>query len=314
MRILITDGLAEEGLSILRAETSFEVDSRKATPVDEIARILPEYDCVVIRSATTLTPELIDLGATPRGRLKLIVRAGAGVDNIAVPRATEKNIPVMNTASANSLAAAELTVGLIFGALRQIGEASASLKAGKWDREKFKGREVTGKTLGLLGLGNIGSIVAEKAQALGMKVVAYDPATKPTPGVTRVSTPIEVAKVADVLSVHVPKVKATENLVNADLIAAMKKGSYLINCARGGVVDEAATVAALDSGHLAGAAFDVFVKEPPVFPNALIAHPKVLAVPHLGASTVEAQDRVALTAAQQIVGFFKRGDRTGIIN
>lgn len=309
-RILITDGLAEEGLAILKREASFEVDCRKATPATDLARILPEYDCVVIRSATTLTPELIDQGS----RLKLIVRAGAGVDNIAVPRATEKKIPVMNTASANSLAAAELTIALIFGAFRQIGEASASLKAGKWERDKFKGREVTGKTLGLLGLGNIGGIVAQKAMGLGMRVIAFDPARKGLSGVTLVSTPLEVAKEADVLSVHVPKIKTTENLVNADLLAALKNGSYLVNCARGGVVDEAAVIAALDSGKLAGAAFDVFVKEPPVFPNALIAHPKVLAVPHLGASTVEAQDRVALTAAQQMVGFFTRGDRTGVIN
>jgi phosphoglycerate dehydrogenase-like enzyme len=239
------------------------------------------------------------------------------VDNIAVPRATEKKIPVMNTASANSLAAAELTIALMLGAFRQLGEASASLKAGKWERDKFKGREVTGKTLGLLGIGNIGGIVAQKAIGLGMRVIAFDPARKGASGVngvTLLSSPVEVAKEADVLSVHVPKVKATENLVNAELLGAMKSGSYLVNCARGGVVDEAATIAALDSGKLAGAAFDVFVKEPPVFPNALIAHPKVLAVPHLGASTVEAQDRVALTAAQQMVGFFTRGDRTGVIN
>lgn len=309
-RILITDGLAEEGLAILKRETSFEVDCRKATPATDLARILPEYDCVVIRSATTLTPELIDQGS----RLKLIVRAGAGVDNIAVPRATEKKIPVMNTASANSLAAAELTIALMLGAFRQLGEASASLKAGKWERDKFKGREVTGKTLGLLGLGNIGGIVAQKAMGLGMRVIAFDPARKGLSGVTLVNTPLEVAKEADVLSVHVPKIKTTENLVNAELLSAMKNGSYLVNCARGGVVDEAAVIAALDSGKLAGAAFDVFIKEPPVFPNALIAHPKVLAVPHLGASTVEAQDRVALTAAQQMVGFFTRGDRTGVIN
>ena len=320
-KILITDGLAKEGVEILQANPNFEIDLRKATPADELAKIIGGYDCIVIRSATTLTKELVEKASA----MKLIVRAGAGVDNIDVPTATSKKIPVMNTASANSLAAAEQTIALMFSMLRNIPQASASLREGKWDRESFKGYEATGKTLGVIGLGNIGRIVAEKAVGLGMKVVGYDPVIKSlaqVPGKLAkmddcfkvVSTVDEVVKTAHIITVHVPKNKDTANLINSDRIAQMKDKSFVINCSRGGIVDEKAVIAALDSGKLAGAAFDVFEKEPPAFPNALFTHPKVACAPHLGASTFEAQERVALTAAAQMVGFFTRGDRTGVIN
>lgn len=320
-KILITDGMAKEGVDILMAQPSFEVDLRKNTPASELLGMIQNYDAIVIRSATTLTKELIEKAT----QMKLIVRAGAGVDNIDVPTATAKKLPVMNTASANSMAAAEQTIALLFAMMRQVPQAHQSLKEGRWDRDSFKGYEVTGKTLGVIGLGNIGRIVAQKAIGLGMSVIGYDPMIKSmaqVPGPLAkmdesfklVQTVDEVTTQANVITVHVPKNKETTNLINADRIAKMKDKSFVINCSRGGIVNETDVLAALDSGKLAGAAFDVFEKEPPVFPNPVFNHAKVVCAPHLGASTFEAQERVALTAASQLVGFFTQGDRTGIIN
>ncbi|HTL11439.1 MAG TPA: hydroxyacid dehydrogenase [Bdellovibrionota bacterium] len=320
-KILITDGMAKEGVDILKSNPDFEIDLRKETSASELAGIIGDYQSIVIRSATTLTGDLIRKATS----MKLIVRAGAGVDTIEVPVATELKIPVMNTASANSLAAAEQTIALMFAMLRQLPQAHASMAAGKWDRKTFVGFEATGKVMGVIGLGNIGRIVAEKAVGLGMKVVGFDPfiqTLSQVPGklsrmdesVTVVKTVDEVLRAADILTLHVPKNKQTANLINADSIGNMKKGSFVINCSRGGIVDEKAVIAAIDSGHLRGAAFDVFEKEPPEFPTPLANHPKIVVAPHLGASTNEAQERVALTAASQMVAFFKSGDRTGVIN
>ena len=321
IKVLIADGMASDGLEILKACSDLEIDNRKATPADELAKIIGEYECIVVRSATTLTADLISKAA----KMKLVVRAGAGVDNIDVPSATAKKLPVMNTASANSLAAAEMTIALLFAMFRQIPQAQASLAAGRWDRATFKGFEDTGKVLGVVGLGNIGRIVAEKAVGLGMKVLGYDPMVKAlsqVPGplsrmdesVRIVRTVDEVAQGCDILTLHVPKSKETANLIDAARIAKMKDGSFLINCARGGLVDEKAVLAAVESGKLTSAAFDVFEKEPPAFPNPLFTNPKIVCVPHLGASTQEAQTRVGLTAANKIVGFFKRGERVGVVN
>ncbi len=303
-RILITDGMAKEGVEILKKQSSFEVDLRKSTPVEELEKIIGDYDAIVIRSATTLTRPLIEKAKS----MKLIVRAGAGVDNIDVAAATERKIPVMNTASANSMAAAEQTIALMFAMLRMIPQAMMTLREGKWDRDSFKGYEATGKTLGVIGMGNIGKIVAEKARGLGMKVIGYDPIASTG------TTLNDIFTQSDLITVHVPKNKDTANLINADTIGKMKDKSFVINCSRGGIVDEKAVLAAIDSGKLAGAAFDVFEKEPPVFPNPLFTHPKVVCAPHLGASTFEAQERVALTAADQMVGFFVRNEKAGIIN
>jgi D-3-phosphoglycerate dehydrogenase len=321
IKILITDGMAKEGVDILKQHSEFEVDLRKSTPADELAGIIGNYDSIIIRSATTLTKDLIEKASI----MKLIVRAGAGVDNIDVPTATAKKIPVMNTASANSLAAAEQTIALMFAMLRSVPQAAQSLRDGKWERDSFKGYEATGKTIAVIGLGNIGRIVAEKCIGLGMKVVGFDPMIKTmsqVPGklakmsedFTLVNTVEEAMSRANMVTVHVPKNKDTSNLINADRIAKLKKPAFVINCSRGGIVDEKAVIAALDSGQLAGAAFDVFEKEPPVFPTPLAQHAKIAVAPHLGASTFEAQERVALTAASQIVGFFKEGSRAGIIN
>ncbi len=310
IKILITDGMAKEGVEILKKHPEFEVDLRKETPLPELQNIIGNYDAIVIRSATRLTRELIDRCTN----MKLIVRAGAGVDNIDVPAATEKKIPVMNTASANSLAAAEQTIALMFAVLRQIPQAAQSLRDGKWERDKFKGYEATGKTIGVVGCGNIGRIVAEKAIGLGMKVIGFDPVSKGPFPFPMASSIDELLPKVDLVTFHIPKTKETTNMLNASRLATMKPTAFVLNCARGGIVDEKALLAALDAGKLAGAALDVFEKEPAEFPNPLFTHAKVVAAPHLGASTFEAQERVALTAADQMVGFFKRGDRTGILN
>lgn len=313
--------MSKEGVDLLKANPNFEVDFRKATELAELQKIIGNFECIEIRSATKLTKELIEMGTN----LKLIVRGGAGVDNIDVPTATARKIAVMNTATANSLAAAEMTIALMFSMLRQVPQAAQSLKEGKWDREKFKGFEVTGKTLGVIGLGNIGKIVAEKAIGLGMKVLAYDPVIKSMSQVTgklaRMDDALKIEGTVDgvlasahIVTLHVPKNAETSNLINTDRIAKMRDGAYVINCSRGGIVDEKALIAALDSGKLAGAALDVFPKEPPEFPQPVFTHAKIVATPHLGASTVEAQERVGLTAANQINGFFERGEKTGIIN
>ncbi len=320
-KILITDGMAANGASVLQGNPDFEVNLRKATSADELGAMIGEYHCIVIRSATTLTADLIQKATS----MKLIVRAGAGVDNIDVKAATARSIPVMNTASANSLAAAEQTIALMFAMLRQVPQAHQSLREGRWDRDKFKGVEATGKTLAVLGLGNIGRLVAERGVGLGMSIVGYDPMirslsqlggklAKWDESVRIVGSVDEALAVADIVTLHLPKTPETANLFNAERLGKMKKGSFLLNCARGGIVDERAALQALESGHLAGAAFDVFEKEPPAFPLALAQHPKVVCAPHLGASTLEAQDRVASTAAEQIVGFFKSGNRAGVIN
>lgn len=311
-KILITDGMSPTAVDALKQEEGFEVDLRKETPVAELEKIIGNYQAIVIRSATTLTKELLSLAS----QMKLIVRAGAGVDNIDVAFATEKKIPVMNTASANSNAAAEQTIALLFAMFRQIPQAYTSMKEKRWDRALFKGYEVSGKTLGVVGLGNIGRLVAEKAHGLGMKVIAFDPVIKTSPeGYIQLYSDLnEVLTRCDVLTLHVPKNDKTKNLINSDTLSLMKDGSFLVNCARGGVVDETAVLKALDSKKLKAASFDVFEKEPVDFPHALSQHPSVICVPHLGASTVEAQERVGQTAVQQMIGFFKNGDHTGVVN
>lgn len=320
MRILITDGMAKEGLDILGSNPDFQVDCRKATSKDELLGLIGNVQCVVIRSATQLTRDVLEKAA----QMKLIARAGAGVDNVDVTYATERKIPVMNAASANSLAAAELTMGLMFSVLRQIPQAALSLKEGRWDREKFKGYELSGRTLGVIGLGNIGRLVAERAVALGMRVVGFDPTVQSlsqVPSLQRfgesvaIKTTLDaVLPLVDVLTLHIPKTKQTANIINEAALEKMKKGSFLFNCARGGLVDEQAVIKALDSGKLLGAGFDVFDKEPPQFPHPLFTHPKVVCVPHIGASTFEAQERVGSLTAKQIVGFFTKGEKAGVIN
>ncbi|MBP1464787.1 phosphoglycerate dehydrogenase [Candidatus Chloroploca sp. M-50] len=285
-RILVTEKIAAEGLDVLRraGEVDVKLDLDKAALLAQVA----EYDALVVRSATKVTAEVIAAGK----QLKVIGRAGTGVDNIDVEAATRNGIIVVNAPASNNVAVAELAIGLLISLARSIPQAHASLQSGKWERTKFVGWEVRGKTLGLVGLGRIGSEVAIRARALEMTILAYDPVVSldraEQIGVELVSMDDLLAR-SDVVSLHVPLVDATRNLFDASRIARMKRGACLINASRGGIVDEAALMEALDSGQLTAAALDVFSQEPPA-PDALVTHhPKIITVPHIGASTAEAQ-------------------------
>ncbi|MFV9506098.1 MAG: phosphoglycerate dehydrogenase [Oscillochloridaceae bacterium umkhey_bin13] len=285
-RILVTEKIAAEGLEVLRQ--AGEVDVRLDLDKAGLLAVVGDYDALVVRSATKVTAEVIAAGS----RLRVIGRAGTGVDNIDVPAATNRGIIVVNAPASNNIAVAELTIGLLISLARSIPQAHGSLQTGKWERTKYMGWEVRGKTLGLLGLGRIGSEVAIRARALEMHLLAYDPVVSldraEQIGVELV-TMDELLTRSDVVSLHVPLVEGTRNLLDAAHLAKMKRGAYLINASRGGIVDEEALLAALASGQIGGAALDVFSQEPPDPEAAIIHHPKIITVPHIGASTAEAQ-------------------------
>ncbi|GAB4444511.1 MAG: phosphoglycerate dehydrogenase [Chloroflexi bacterium OHK40] len=297
-RILVTEKIAAEGLEVLSrvARVDVRLDLDRAALLD----VIGEYDALVVRSATKVSAELIDAGA----RLRVIGRAGTGVDNIDVDAATRRGIVVVNAPASNNVAVAELTIGLLISLARRIPQAHASVQAGRWERGTFVGWEVRGKTLGLVGLGRIGSEVAVRARALEMYVIAYDPVVSfdraEQIGVELV-TMDELLQRSDVLSIHVPLVDATRGLFDAARISRMKRGAYLINASRGGIVDEEALLAALDAGQLGGAALDVYSIEPPAPDSPLIHHPRVIAVPHIGASTAEAQTSAGTEMAEGVV-------------
>lgn len=296
-RILVTETIAEEGLAALRAAA--QVDVRTDLDKAGLLAALPEYDALVVRSGTKVTAEVLAAGT----RLRVVGRAGTGVDNIDVDAATRRGIVVVNAPASNSVAVAELTVGLILALARQLPQAHGSLQGGKWERNKFMGFEVRGKTLGLVGLGRIGAEVARRARGLEMDVLAYDPVVSTDRaaqlGVT-LATLDEVLARSDFVSLHVPLVESTRNLINAARLAQMKPSAHLINAARGGIVDEAALADALERRVIAGAAFDVFSKEPPT-DSPLLGHPRVITLPHLGASTVEAQMLTGVDVAEGVV-------------
>lgn len=313
-KILVSDGMDAAAVETLKACALLDVDFRKSTPLPDLLKVLPTVNALAIRSATKVTREVLD--AAPQ--LKLIVRLGAGVDNIDLEAAKAKGVTVMNTAAANANSAAEHAIALMFSLARQIPDAAKSLRAQEWRRADFMGVELDGKTLGVLGLGQIGKMVAKKALGLGMKVVGYDPFVtslkeSDLAAVQIVKNLDEALGLCDWVTLHLPKNKETTNLLNADRLRKIKKGGRVINAARGGVVSESDLIKVLDEGHLAGAALDVFDTEPPTFPNPLFAHTKILAVPHLGASTVEAQERVGGVGAEKIIAFFEKGDRTGTL-
>ncbi len=306
--------MSKEGLSILESAEGLDLDVRKSTPKEELAEIIGGYDAIVIRSATKLTADLINAGKN----LTVIGRAGIGVDNVDVDAATKKGIVVMNTPEANAITTAEHTITLMLSLARQIPQAHASLKAGKWERSKFKGMEIYGKTLGCIGLGNIGKLVAERALGLKMNVIAYDPFLSKEAaeriGVELVSLD-DLLKRSDIITIHTPLTPETKNLINKDTIEKMKKKVVLINCARGGVINENDIAEAIKSGRVAGAAFDVFVNEPPEEGNPIVAlEENVVYTPHLGASTEEAQTKVGLAIAEQIVDFLKNGVVKNAVN
>ncbi|MFN7963770.1 MAG: phosphoglycerate dehydrogenase [Thermoanaerobaculia bacterium] len=295
--ILICDSLEESGLSLLR-EAGNAVTVLAAADRPRLSQLVADYDAIVVRSATKVTAELLRAGK----KLKVVGRAGIGVDNVDVPTATELGVLVVNAPTANLLSATEHTFALIFSLLRKVPAADASMKRGEWDRKSYTGSEVFGKTLGVIGFGRIGQGVAARAKAFEMNVVAYDPFLDPAVAERLGVKPMELADLlaaSDIVTLHTPITPETRNLLSAGRLAAMKQGAYLINCARGGIVDEAALVAALDAGHIAGAGVDVFAEEPPTNFD-LAKHPKVVATPHIGAQTAEAQERIAIETAKML--------------
>ncbi len=310
-RVLISDKLSPAAVAIFK-ERGVEVDVKPGLDKDELAKIIGDYDGLAIRSATKVTAKLLEHAK----KLKVIGRAGIGVDNVDIPAATARGVIVMNTPFGNSITTAEHAIALMFALARQLPAADASTQAGKWEKNRFMGVELTGKTLGIIGCGNIGSIVASRALGLKMRVVAFDPflsaARAAEIGVEKVELD-ELLKRADVITLHTPMTAQTKNILSAENIAKTKKGVRIVNCARGGLVDEAALRAALDSGHVAGAAFDVFAEEPAT-KNPLFGHPNVVATPHLGAATNEAQENVALQVAEQMSDYLMRGAITNAVN
>lgn len=296
-RILVTEAIAEEGLAALRAAA--HVDVRTDLDHAGLLAALPGYDALVVRSATKVTAEVLAAGT----RLRVVGRAGTGVDNIDTDAATRRGILVVNAPASNSVAVAELAIGLILGLARHIPQAHSSLQGGKWERGKFMGFEVRGKTLGLVGLGRIGAEVARRARGLEMSVLAYDPVVSPDRAAqlgVALGSLDEVLAQSDFVSLHVPLIDSTRNLIGAARLAQMKPSAYLINAARGGIVDEAALADALERKVIAGAALDVFAKEPPT-DSPLLGHPRVVTLPHLGASTVEAQMLTGVDVAEGVI-------------
>jgi len=312
-KVLVSDKLSESAVQIFRdrgIDVVFEPDLGKDK--DALLAAIPEYDGLAIRSATKVTAKILDAATN----LKVVARAGIGVDNVDIPAASKKGVIVMNTPFGNMITTAEHAIAMMFAVARQIPEASVSTHAGKWEKSKFMGVELTSKTLGVIGAGNIGGIVCDRALGLKMKVIAYDPYLSEERaaklGVTKVDLDTLYAR-ADFITLHVPATDQTRGMINAQSIAKMKPGVRIINCARGGLVDEDALAAALKSGHVAGAAFDVFAVEP-AKDSPLFNLPNVVCTPHLGASTTEAQENVALQVAEQMSDYLLSGAVTNALN
>ena len=312
-KVLVSDKLSETAVQIFRDRgIDVDFDPSIGKDKDKLLAVIDQYDGLAIRSATKATEKIINAATN----LKVIGRAGIGVDNIDRAAASKKGVIVMNTPFGNMITTAEHAIAMMFAVARQIPEASASTHAGKWEKSNFMGVELTGKTLGVIGAGNIGGIVCERALGIKMKVVAYDPFLSEERaeklGVQKVDLDDLLAR-ADFITLHVPKTEQTSNILNAEAIAKMKPGVRVINCARGGLVDEAALAEALKSGHVAGAAFDVFEVEPAT-DSPLFNLPNVVCTPHLGAATTEAQENVAVQVAEQMSDYLLTGAVTNALN
>jgi D-3-phosphoglycerate dehydrogenase len=311
VRILVAEAIAPSGIEVL-TDAGWTVDVRSGMTPTEVEEVIGDYDAVIVRSQTRLTAHAIQRAK----RLKVIGRAGAGVDNIDVEAATARGILVMNTPGSNSVSVAEHTFGLMLGLLRHIVAANASVKRGEWERRLFLGRELRGKTLGLIGLGKVGQEVAKRARAFDLTVIAHDPFVA-----ERIARDLDVRLVSweellatsDIISLHASLTRATRRMINRDAIARMKPGVILINTARGELVDEEALLDGLDSGRIAGAGLDVFAEEPPRN-RRLVEHPRVLATPHVGASTLEAQEHVGLEIALQVREYLQSGSIRNAVN
>ncbi|MFO0389243.1 MAG: phosphoglycerate dehydrogenase [Alphaproteobacteria bacterium] len=310
-KVLIADKLSQQAIEEFE-KRGVKADVKTGLAVEDLLKIVGEYDGVAIRSATKITKEVLAAAK----KLKVVGRAGIGVDNVDIPAATASGVVVMNTPFGNSITTAEHSIALMMSLARQIPEANASTHAGKWEKNKFMGVELSGKTLGLIGCGNIGSIVADRAQGLKMKVVVYDPYLSQDR-----AEAINVEKVeldtllerADFISLHTPMTETTKNILNKNTLAMCKKGVRIINCARGGLVNEADLKAAIESGQVAGAALDVFEEEP-AKSNILFGMPQIVCTPHLGASTTEAQENVAVQVAEQMADYLTSGAVSNALN
>jgi D-3-phosphoglycerate dehydrogenase len=310
-KVLISDPMDPNAAEIFRSN-GVDADEKPGLTKDELKAIIGGYDGLAIRSATKVTAEILDAATN----LKVIGRAGIGVDNVDIPAATARGIVVMNTPFGNSITTAEHAIALMFALARELPQADASTQAGKWEKNRFMGVELTNKTLGLIGAGNIGSIVADRALGLRMKVVAYDPFLTPERAVAMGVEKAELAELlarADFITLHTPLTDQTRNILSRENLAKTRKGVRIINCARGGLIDEAALKDALESGHVAGAALDVFAEEP-AKASPLFGTPGLVATPHLGASTTEAQVNVAIQVAEQMSEFLTRGGVTNALN
>ena len=312
MKVLISDNLGEEGIKMFQEEEGIEVDVNTGLPPEELKAIIGQYDGLVIRSATKVTGDLLEAAEN----LKVVGRAGIGLDNVDIPAATARGVVVMNTPTGNVITTAEHAIGMMVSLSRNIPQGTASLKAGRWEKKKLQGKELYNKVVGVVGFGKIGSIVADRARGLRMQVIIYDPMVNPEQiakaGFESVSLD-ELYERADYITIHVPKMKETLGLINKDAFAKMKDGVMVINCARGGIVNEADLCDAIESGKVAGAALDVFETEPPG-ENPLFEFEKVICTPHLGASTKEAQTNVAVQVADQIIDYLKNGTVRNAVN
>ena len=297
-KILLTDGLKDEGKAILAEQA--QVDDRNGISADELLEIIGEYDAVIVRSRTKITAKVLEAAKN----LKVIGRAGVGVDNIDLEAARERGITVVNAPQAATQAVAELVIGMMFALARSLTKADAAMKRGEWIKKKLLGTELHGKTLGIIGMGRIGSRVGQLAKALGMEIVGYDPLIPAEEIERRGAKPLqtldELYTVADVITLHVPLTPQTRGMIGKEAFGKMKRGVIVLCAARGGVIDEDALLEALESGQVSGAGLDVFAKEPPGA-TPLVTHPNVLATPHIGAQTAEAQRRVAIDIATEVL-------------
>lgn len=313
MKVLVSDKLSPKGVEVFEKAQGIEVEVKTKLPPEELKAIIGEYDGLVIRSATKVKADIIEAA----DNLKVVGRAGSGLDNVDVPAASKKGIVVMNTPGGNTITTAEHAVSMMLALSRKIPQATASMKSKKWEKSKFMGAEIHNKTLGVIGIGRVGSVVADRARGLRMNVVAYDPFLSPE-GAEKLGVELasmdELLKRSDYITVHVPKTNDTVNLINKEFFSKMKDGVFLINCARGGIVNEKDLYDAIKSGKVAGAALDVFEKEPPDADNPLVDLDEVICTPHLGASTEEAQEKVAVAIAEQMVDYLLHGTIMNAVN
>lgn len=301
-KVLIADQISKEGLELLRSNPKLEVIEKTAITPEELTAEIGEYHALVVRSRSKVTAEQI----ANAHNMKLIVRGGVGTDNIDKKAATEKGIKVMNTPKASSVSVAELVLGMMLSGVRDLTDATESMKAGKWEKKTFKGKELYGKTLGILGVGNIGKEIATRSMAFGMKVLAFDPYAKEVPAGVEMTDLNKILQEADIISVNCPKTDETKGMINKSNITQLKKGVGIINCSRGGIIEEAALIEALDQGHVSFVGLDVFEKEPPDNTHPIAQKAHVTLTPHIGAQTVEGQNRVSVEVAEVINNFFNQ--------